>query len=202
MQVFYSTPFQPGDIGSGLNDFCERVPDDAWICLRDADTLFLTPRQQLQIQAIVEDEPPFELIGCMTNRLRASYQLHGGAMSDEPDIRVHVAIAEQREADHWAQITPCAGPVAGMFMLFRKSLWNQVRFRSRTFYFDKLFSCDVQRQGARLGIAQGIYLFHLYRFGKPDPCNYTAHLKSASGSSPWASERSIAISSRKPTLTP
>jgi hypothetical protein len=202
MQVFYSTPFQAGDIGAGLNDFCALVPDDAWVCLRDADTLFLTSQQQAQIQAIIDSNPPFELIGCLTNRLRAPYQLHDGAISDESDIQVHIDIAERLQADRWGLIKPCAGPVAGMFMLFRKSLWNQIRFRPRTIYFDKLFSCDAQRLGARLGIAQGIYLFHLYRFGKPDPCNHTAHLKSALESSPLAFERFIRTSSRRPTQTP
>ena len=180
----------------GLSLFCERDVTLV-VCENSQNILIDGEIHPLNVFEILPINRPKEA-RAMTNRLRAGYQLHDGVISDEPDIRVHVAIAEQREADHWAQIKPCMGPVAGMFMLFRKSLWNQVRFRSGTIYFDKRFCSEVQRRGARLGIAQGLYLFHLYRFGKPDPCNYTAHLRLASASSPLASERFTRISSRKP----
>ncbi|MBP0943096.1 hypothetical protein V2K16_22730 [Pseudomonas alliivorans] len=201
MRIFYSTPYREGDIGGALNEFCDLVPDDAWICIRDADTLFLTSQQQRQIQHIADSDPPFELIGCLTNRIKAPYQLHQGMFSEEPDITAHITVAQLCEAQEWGVVKPCTGPVAGMFMLFRKSLLQLARFRQHSIYFDKRFCRDVQAQGARLGVAQGIYLFHLYRFGKRDPCNYTEHLKSVSGSSPSVFDRSTPTSSKRPTPT-
>lgn len=175
--IYYSTPYFHRNIGKGLNDFCALVPDDAWICLRDADTLFLTPKQQEQILDIVGSNPNYDLIGCKTNRLRALYQLHNGVLSDNPNIQDHINIAERLEKEYYGEIKPVNDVVAGMFMLFRKSLWNEFKFEEKSIYFDKVFSYALLMKGYKLGIAQGIYLFHLYRFGKPNPCNYVQHLK-------------------------
>jgi hypothetical protein len=178
-QVYYSTPYMRGNIGGGINAFVDGVPDGAWVCIRDADTLFLTHRQQQQIEDIVTGNPNFELIGCVTNRLRAPYQLHDGVMSDDPDIRTHIRIAEMREGAQWGEIATTTAPLAGMFMLFPKSIWERVGGMSENdIRFDINFSLKVIAAGGRLGVAKGIYLFHLYRFGKPDPCNYIDHLKS------------------------
>lgn len=177
--IYYSTPYYQGNIGKGLNDFCALVPNDAWICLRDADTLFLTPKQQEQILDIVSSNPDFDLMGCKTNRLRAPYQLYNGVLSDNPNIQDHINIAERLEKEHYSEIKPVNDVVAGMFMLFRKSLWDEIKFEENSIFFDKTFSQQLLNKGYKLGIAQGIYLFHLYRFGKPNPCNYVQHLKSA-----------------------
>lgn len=176
--VFYLTPFKAGDIGGGINDSLSRLPTDSWVCIRDADTMFLTPQQQKQIADIAGANPEFDVIGCMTNRLRSPYQTHGGQLSDEPDIRVHLQIAEELESRHWGELVELPAPevVAGMLMLFRVSLWQKIKFQQRSIYFDKQFCAAVRAAGGKLAIARGVYLFHLYRFGKPNPCDYTAHL--------------------------
>lgn len=179
-KVFYSTPFCKGDIGKGINDFISLLPDDAWVCLRDSDTLFLTHRAQQQIDDIVNSDPPFDVIGCRTNRLRSDYQVHDRERLFEcPDIREHLLTAKQLEADNWCHLTELPAPevVAGMFMLFRVSLWKRIKFERKSIWFDIAFCNTVRAIGGRLAIAQGIYLFHLYRFGQSDPYSYTEHLK-------------------------
>ena len=37
--IAHITPFCTGNIGKGINDMISLLPDDAWICLRDQDTL-------------------------------------------------------------------------------------------------------------------------------------------------------------------
>lgn len=178
--VFYSTPYRAGDIGGGINEFIALLPDDAWVCIRDADTLFLTSEQQPLVQLIAESNPPFDVIGAMTNRLRSVVQCHGGAISDDPDIRNHMAIAHDRFAQNGADLLHVPPPhVAGMFMLFRKSLWLKHKFPERTAHFDSEWTWAVHRDGGRLAVAQGLYLWHSYRFGHADPANYTKHLRGA-----------------------
>ena len=42
--IHHVVPWMTGNIGGGLNAAIERLPDDAWICARDGDTLFLMPQ--------------------------------------------------------------------------------------------------------------------------------------------------------------
>lgn len=178
--VYYSTPYKPGNIGGGINDFVSLLPDDAWVCIRDADTLFLIDQQQPLIQLIVDSDPPFDLIGCKTNRLRSAIQCHNGEISEEPDIRKHIAIAHDLLGQNGTDILPVPPPhVAGMFMLFRKSLWDELHFPENTAYFDSEWTWALHARGKQLGIALGIYLWHSYRFGKKDPANYNKHLRGA-----------------------
>ena len=178
--VYYSTPYRQGDIGGGINDFISLLPDDAWVCIRDADTMFLTPSAQMQIGEIANSKPAYDVIGCMTNRLRSPAQTFmRDDMFDCADIGRHQKVAEMLERQRWCELSPMphGEAIAGMFMLFRVSLWRLIKFQKKSVYFDKRFCEAVVSNGGRLGLANGIYLFHMYRWGHPDPFNYTEHLK-------------------------
>ncbi len=176
-QVYYSTPYLYGDIGKGVNDFVSLVPDGSWICIRDSDTLFMTSDQQGQIQNIVDHNPPFDLIGCRTNRLRSPYQAVEGAFAED-SIMFHLSLAKELEKEYYGVIDTLPTPevVAGMFMLFRKELWNEFKFPERSIQFDIDYSKTLREAGKSLGIAQGIYLLHLYRYGSTDPFRDYEHI--------------------------
>lgn len=168
--IFYITPFHEGDIGKGINESISFLPEDCWVCLRDSDTLFLTSKQQKQIQDIVSSNPDYDLLGCRTNRLKSQHQ----AVSEMfwvDSILEHIQVAKERENCYYGEITelPDEEVVAGMFMLFRKSLWNKIKFQERSIQFDMIFSNKVKDCGGKLGICQGIYLFHLYRYEAQNP---------------------------------
>lgn len=176
--IHYVSPWTEGNIGRGLNEAIARLPDEDWVCVRDGDTLFMEPDWGRQIAAIVEaNRGQFDLISCMTNRLRASYQLHDGQISDEPDLNVHVGISRERRRVHGTHVEPTPlGPLAAMLLLFPKSLWAAHPFEERTIYFDQLFCAEARARGARLGVAWGLYVLHLYRWGHKNPAAYTGHL--------------------------
>jgi hypothetical protein len=178
MKVFYSTPWRTGDIGGGINDFIAAVPTDSWICVRDGDTLFLTADWGAQIEQIIARHGAnYAVIGAMTNRVRSPYQLHGGVISDNGDISHHCAIASDRWATYGTSVRDIPGPLAGMCLIFNRRVWERTPFEPRSIYFDKLFSSAVRKAGGRLGVAQGLYLFHLYRWGSADPINNVEHLQ-------------------------
>jgi hypothetical protein len=176
--IFYVTAWKTGDIGGGLNAAIEPLPDDAWICVRDGDTLFLTPDWGKQVEQVVaENGWRYELMSCVTNRLRAAYQLHEGQISNVADIGHHIDIAHRRWVEFGPMIRPIdRGPVAGMFLLFRKATWKRHPFEPRSIYFDQRFTTMVRAHGGKVGVAWGIYLFHLYRWGQPNPSEYKGHL--------------------------
>lgn len=178
IKVFHITPYLTGDIGKAINETIAHLPDDAWICLRDFDTLFLLPQQGNWIEQIVETDPPFDLIGCSTNRLSSGYQLFGGERSEDPNILHHMNNAVAAYQQHGLSIeeVPVGTPLAGMFLLFRKSLWEEFKIEERSIQFDLILSEQLQDAGKRLGIARGIHIFHTYRLGAKDPRSAINHL--------------------------
>ena len=175
--VYYITPYYEGDIGKGLNEHIDLLPDNAWVCVRDQDTLLFEGAGR--IIDTIADSTDYDLIGAMTNRLRDKNQLYGGRLSNEPDINEHIRIAGELFSIHDFVVAPANFDLAGVFLLFRKSLWRDVGgFATKSIKFDKQFTQDARRKGARIGIAKGLYVFHLYRWGRSSPCNHVAHLQS------------------------
>lgn len=175
--VFHSTPYKLDDIGGGINEFLSLLPRHAWACIRDADTLFLNGGQQQLIQQIVDENPRFDLIGCMTNRIGVPWQQHNGQISDNDRIGYHARLSTARLLAHGTRITDAPAPIAGFFMLFRVSTWQNIKFEQHTAQFDIRFSKEIVKAGGRLGVAQGLYLWHSYRLGHSDPTKSVDHLR-------------------------
>lgn len=177
-RVWYSTPFATDkNIGRAYNEFCEMVPDGDWICLRDGDTMFLHPHWGKQLQDVVlKHGQEYALLGCITNRLRSTRQLYGNSFSDDPDILNHKRIADELYTGKYDSVRNAGHEIAGLLMFFPKSTWKQVQFQENTIHFDSLFSQAVLQHGGKIGLMEGVYCFHFYRFDKPDPTNYKQHL--------------------------
>jgi hypothetical protein len=166
------------NIGREYNIACSRVPEDEWICITDQDVCFLRPDTKKQIEDIVHcsgDE--YSLLGCYTNRVGLLYQCHGGAMSCETDINIHRGIASSYHRLWYRVVEPQKRIIAGFLMLFPKKVWNYVKFEENSIYFDQKFSTDVMAMGGKIGLMKGVYVWHSYRLGHPNPRKYTEHLK-------------------------
>lgn len=166
MNINYITPYSvEKNIGKAYNQACERVPEGDWICIRDGDTMFLTPDWGEFIMNIAfrAKSQGYSLIGCMQNRLSTtSQQLVPGAYNQH-DIRYHHSVAVNHAAKYGHEIQPFPHVIAGSFMLFPKSTWLMNPFIENTVHFDTGFSNETVRNGGRLGIAPGLYLYHMYR---------------------------------------
>ncbi len=181
MYVHYLTPFRSDkNIGRAYNEACATAPDSSWICLRDPDTMFLHPDSQSLIDHIIMCNDftinRYDLIGCLTNRLRMDHQCLSH-LFNERDLSVHIQTATYARKMNGGEILSTDQPIAGMFMLFKKELWEKIKFdESAGRYTDQVFSSDVMKAGGKLGVAQGLYIFHLYRWGSSDPFNDINHL--------------------------
>lgn len=180
-RVWYLTPFATdGNIGKEYNTQIELIPENDWICIRDGDTCFTTPESQWgkQIADIIRKHSDYALIGCMTNRLAANHQLYGGQFCENPDWNEHKRRGRELFESKYDHVTPIRNGIAGMFMLFPKKTWHKVKFKETAPYrtFDSDFSAKVLRIG-KVGIAEGVYIFHDYRWGQKNPKQYVKHLK-------------------------
>lgn len=179
IKIWYSNPYSTEkNIGRAYNEFCSLVPDGDFICLTDGDMMYLTSDWGKQIEDVVkENGNKFGLIGCMTNRLGRKTQ-RIGEMDNNHDMLRHYEIAKKLSKNHYGKVQDVTRQkyVAGMFMLFPKSVWNKVKFRENNISFDDHFSNDVRKKGYKLGLMKGLYVYHLYRAWSDNPSKDIAHL--------------------------
>lgn len=179
-KIWYSNPYSTEkNIGKALNEFCELVPDNDWICLQDGDMMYLTPDWGLQIEKAVEKYGNhFSLIGCLTNKLGRDIQRYKGEFCNNENINYHFEIAEKLRKEHFAEIEDITHKkqIAGLFMLFPKSLWNEIKFKENIPDFDDEFSKEVINKGGKLGLMKGLYVYHLYRIWSDKPIGDKKHL--------------------------
>jgi len=163
LKVFYSTPYRTDkNIGKANNDFISLLPNDAWVCITDADALFLRPDFGTCIEQIIENTT-FDLIGCTTNRLGGLHQLHNNEFSEDFNVLNHYAIANELWLKNGSKTEPTTG-VAGLCMIFSKKTWIKVvGFKENSITCDTEFNKSVIRAGGKIGLATGLYMFHMYR---------------------------------------
>ena len=175
MILHFITPFaQDKNIGLEYNKRIAELPEDCYICLRDQDTLPLTSDWGNKIYQVIEQNKDYDIIGCMTNRIRAPFQLVDGIFNTDSNISNHIDISIEQWDKHGTSVKD-APYIAGLCMIFHKSVWESIKFTENSIFFDLEF-CQAARTKYKIGIAQGIYLFHLYRWGQLDPYTYKSHL--------------------------
>lgn len=183
MKIRYITPFSTENkrcypnIGGEYNQVISELPNDCWIVLRDGDTMFLTSDWGHQIKQIIMANQGYDIITCMTNRLGVPEQLWYGEIM-EGDISRHIEVAQSSWKFHKTTVVSTK-IAAGLCMIFHKSTWMQIGgFPEHDITFDRVFSDKVLKAGGKIGIAKGLYLFHLYRWGEKNPKQSIKHLTS------------------------
>jgi len=182
--VHHITPAR-GDknIGRAINDLVSRLNDDDWICLRDIDTVPPLHKQFIRQCEDIASRGDYDLVGCITNRCGLERQLYNKTLSDDMNMVNHIAIAEELIAKHGSHVCDYTGNIAGVMMLFSKRLWLAIGgideggiVNKANEFFDYSFSKKAMAVRARIGIADGVYLFHLYRPKSTHPTTDVLHL--------------------------
>lgn len=176
--IYYFAPFDPNkNIGRSHNEHCALVPNhDDWICVTDSDVLFLLTDTKNQISEIIKKHGEnFQVYGCLTNRIASSHQQANG-FSDNTDILFHKEIAKRLQQEKRLEVIETNINVAGFLMIFQKKTWDKYKFSDNSIRFDSEFTDKVMRDGGKLGIMQGVYVFHDYRLGQNNPKFYINHL--------------------------
>ena len=179
--IYYFAPFNSEkNIGRSHNQHCEIVPNaEDWICITDSDVLFLLPDTKKQIEGIIRKHgSTFQVFGCLTNRIASPHQrINHPHAFEHTDISFHKYIAMDRQALSYEDILETDINIAGFLMIFQKKTWDKYRFSDNSIRFDSEFTDKIKADGGRLGIMQGVYVFHDYRLGHENPMYYIDHLK-------------------------
>lgn len=182
MNIHYISPYRTDkNIGLALNEAITQLSpsDDDWIVHTDQDICFLRPDSKKQIdQVIGMNRGHWDVLGCLTNRLASSHQLHDGRFNDDADIRNHINIANVCHTFQYGMVAPTSVNIAACLMAFRLRTWKEVGgFNEGSIRFDSEFTDAVQARGGKLGIMQGVYVFHLYRMWSDNPVWEVGHLR-------------------------
>lgn len=175
MKIRYITPFSVHkNIGRAYNEAISELPDDCYVCIRDGDTMFLTPDWGVLIEQIIKANPDYDVITCMTNRVGLKDCLLFGEFR-ECEISDHIWAAQRCWYENGTEVKQTS-VAPGMLMIFNKSVWLKHKFKENSIIFDRQFSESVTKSGGKIGVAKGLYIFHLYRWGSKNPQNNSYHL--------------------------
>ena len=191
--IYYFAPFDSEkNIGRSHNKHCEIVPNsEDWICITDSDLLFLMSDTKKQIEDVLRKHGnDYQVFGCLTNRIASLHQRFNGepSIANEvdwdadtefhcADIIRHKDIANHCRIEHYDEVKETTINVAGFLMIFQKKTWEKYRFSDNSIRFDSEFTDKVKADGGKLGIMQGVYVFHDYRLEHKNPLYYIDHLK-------------------------
>jgi GT2 family glycosyltransferase len=163
------------NIGGEYNRLISKIPDE-YIFIKDGDSIFLSIDYGNKISKIINDNPDFDIIGCMTNRIRNNRQ-RVCDIKEEPDINKHINLANIFWECYNSEVISTNDYVAAFCIIIKRKVWEQVKFESNTKLFDINFCRDALKLGFKIGIAKGLYVFHLYRWGHENPEFYNKHLE-------------------------
>lgn len=170
--IHFTTPFRADkNLGKAYNDAMAFIPDGDHNCMRDIDTLFLTPDQPVIIEQYV-NEYPNAVLTCFTNRLSqlSRPQLLGEIVSEESDIREHIRLAElQAEKYRVSKMaTEIHRDISGMLMVVPKSVWQKVPFpeEGKCLGVDTYWGRKIREEYIQILRMDAIYIFHTYRMSK------------------------------------
>jgi hypothetical protein len=152
-------------LGKVYNQAMSQIPDGDSACLMDYDVQLLTPDAGKIIHEYA-NKYPHNLLTCFTNRVHpnAKPQLLNEVLSEDTDIRTHIALAEEQKK-HLYKVTPIKQWIAGMLMIVPKSLWLKYPFpeTGKCLGIDTYYSKMILRRGVEILRMDGIYCWHSYR---------------------------------------
>lgn len=167
------------ELGKEYNAHVSIIPNsDDWAMILDYDCMILCPETFQVIENAIEAYPDTAIFGAYTNRVQYAHQ-RLAPMSDNDSIRYHLNIARARAKQFPFECEP-AKTIAGFFMLFKKSYWENVPFQDDIineygYLFDRHFCLHARKNNLPIRIIKGAYVWHTYRIDK----NYRdqSHLK-------------------------
>lgn len=171
MRVYYNVPWSSNkNIGAAYNDFAALVPDDAWICFMDADTIPTTTFYGKIIEDIISDNPKVKAFTCVTNRIGCPWQLAEGADWSNDDMRYHRDFGQAQYDKYGTRVfdmTNMSHPMSGLFMCIHKSVWKKIKGASEKgmLGIDQDIHKRIKAAGEHVFIAKGLYMYHWYRGG-------------------------------------
>lgn len=177
MNVHICIPYRVDkNLGKAYNEAMARIPEGDAACFIDYDVQLLTPDAGAIINEYANRNPG-ALLTCYTNRISplSHRQLLEGFVSEDPDIRNHIKLAEVQRNQLY-QVTQIIRDISGFLMVIPRALWEKHQFdeSSKCLGVDTHYGRKIRSAGEKILRMNGLYVFHAYRL--LTGITYKAHL--------------------------
>jgi len=164
------------NIGKAYNRFMEMLPNqDDYACFLDGDAMFLTSDFGTQLENIIVYNPQYKLLTCLTNRVGCPYQISRGC-PDHDDIKDHRQYATHIQNTHQYKVENIETyklphyknfHISGVLMLIEKGTWEKIgKFNTEGMLgIDNNIHKKAIENNIKVGIMEGVYIYHWYRGG-------------------------------------
>ena len=156
-------------IGTYLNYLFDMIEDGDWICILDGDAVHTTTWFGKRIENTIRENLSYSMFSCLTNRTTPDCQIAPGSNWEDNDISNHRKLGEELWEKNRTSVHDIthSSPASGYLFLVSKETWeNSGKFdESRMLGIEWDFCERVKKSGGKIGIMQGIYVYHWYRGG-------------------------------------
>lgn len=170
-KIFFTQAWDSGkNLGRYYNEFMNMLPDDAYGCLMDGDTMFLDKKYGKHLYEYIKLYPNATFT-CRTNRMHISNtnQQLAGIDRENHDIMYHYEVARKRKI-YLYEVTKLNDPnpkelMGGMLMLVSKKTWKDVGgfVEKKILDIDNYFHKELIKHKKEVLCMEGVYIYHRYR---------------------------------------
>lgn len=168
MIYHFNSIFTGKNIGAYYNQCCGIVPAGEWICLWDADvmTFHTFTGWNEFLEKVISENKDTGLFSCVANRIGTHKQRVNKEQCTNPSMAYHRELSEARLKQYGTRVRKDVKSVSGLMLLFPKKLWEAVGgFKEDGMLaVDTEFSRAIYEKGYCIGIMEGMYVMHYYRF--------------------------------------
>ena len=160
------------DLGKAYNACINQHADEDWVAFLDHDGMFTTDDWYLQLQEIIKNNPNCKGICSRVNRMATPEQMVLGVDPNNFDYAYHRKVGKYLGTKHKNESTILTQPghMSGVFFALHvgtiKTLGGCVETGGQL-QVDHRTMDRVRNAGYEFRIADGIYIFHWYRYDAP-----------------------------------
>lgn len=178
--IYTYIPFAPKDkkanLGWAYNNFMSKLDDDDWALFLDHDATFTVKQWYSQIEDIIEKNNEFGAFTSLMNRVGNRFHIPNNIDSNNHDILYHRKIGKIIHDKHTHDVVDMPHNnfsvfLSGVLILVSKKTWKKIGgFKEGFLGVDNCFHVDCLYNDIRVGLMNGVYLYHFYRAdGVPPP---------------------------------
>lgn len=171
MNISYSIPWDDDKniLQSYIHEMKKLKNPDDWCVFIDGDACFTHNFYGLNIRETIMANEQYSMFTCFTNRVNCKYQLFPDINKTNNDMEYHRNVGYLAFERYGTSVRDITGqqPLSGVMMAFKKSAWNAViktmNNKSGMLQVDNELHRKMKAHGFKVGLMQGIYVFHWYR---------------------------------------
>jgi len=165
-------------IGQAIERHMQGLQPDDWAIMLDHDMQWTTPDWYPAIAKAIAANPQMQVLTCITNRahqLNSPYQMAKGVDVNNHDIKYHRQLGAKLlklNGTKVLDVTNHSRCINGVVVIWQRKTWDAIKKmeghvslvnRKDILMFDTKLHKRAKGLGMKVGVLQGVYVYHWYR---------------------------------------